>query len=371
MMLLKHLKRNLDRLFFALLRGFLPGKNPESADGVLILRTDGIGDLVFFLPYVQELKRHWPKRRIFLICRRESFDAVPRGLCDVVISFRHLAYRRNYFYRMFILWRIRSLKASVAIYASYHRQHIGDEMALLSGATTTYAFEGNDEGIHSGVRERNGLLYSTIVRTGDHIPESLKYQALLRKIGISKNYLPSGRERMSLLQNAEDHIPGIEGPYVVIAPGGSAGIRRWPAAHFALLADVLAVQAGIQPVLCGSDNEAMLLRDIAGRMRAESGLWVGRPLKNVAQLIRKAKMFVGNESGLLHFAASLNVPAVGIIGGGHFSRYFPYGKTNLVYHKLPCYDCNWNCPFPEPFCITNITLEEVVEEIRKLDVLEF
>jgi len=90
------------------------------------------------------------------------------------------------------------------------------------------------------------------------------------------------------------------------------------------------------------------------------------PLRSVAEVIGNASFFVGNESGLLHIAATLGVPAVGIMGGGHFSRYFPYGSARIVSHQLACFECNWRCPFPEPYCLTHITVGQVLEIIESV-----
>jgi hypothetical protein len=66
------------------------------------------------------------------------------------------------------------------------------------------------------------------------------------------------------------------------------------------------------------------------------------------------------------------------VGGGHFGRFVPYpdlpGQTNNlkeVFHKMPCYGCNWKCIYPinegEPApCIANISVDAVWEKVVPL-----
>ncbi|HLF20010.1 MAG TPA: glycosyltransferase family 9 protein, partial [Bacteroidota bacterium] len=246
--------------------------------------------------------------------------------------------------------------------------HIGDEMTLLSGAVKTIAFNGNDEIIHPAMRMKNDRYYTSLVRTEDHVPEKAKYQVLLKALGISDDNVeeePTIKDHARFVTENPQSIPGK--PYVVIGPGGSAEIRRWPAARFASVANALE-----SPfiVLCGSSQERSLLEEIAGQMKQKPMVMAGYPIQTIAQVIKSAQLFLGNESGLLHLAASFGTRAIGILGGGHFARYFPYGSVRIVSHKLPCYECNWKCPYPEPYCITNITVGDVLKEIESLDLLE-
>lgn len=327
------------------------------------MRTDGIGDLVFFLKYLDVLKRLYPESPFFLVARNETVGIVPRELFDATVYFRYLAYRWNYFYRLLVLSRIHHLSADTAIYASYHRQHIGDELTLLSGASDTIAFAGNDEIIHPEMRKVNDRYYSRLVPTEDHIPEAVKYRALLKEIGSGDSIeVPSSSKS---LIGAERKSQGrLSTPYFVIGPGGSASIRRWPAERFATLMEALITKTEHEAVIVGNKNDRQTVECILQKMSSPAHVLIDRSLAEVVGVIESAKFFIGNESGLLHIAANLGTPALGILGGGHFTRYFPYGSARIVSHKLPCYECNWKCPFPEPYCLTNITVEDVLKEIQ-------
>lgn len=356
-------KRGLNRAFLILLRLLLrPFRNEKT---LLIVRTDGIGDFVFFSRYLECLRKHFSDHKICLVCRPETAELARfvREI-DQVRSIHHLNYRWNYAYRLWVLTRIREFKPSLAIYATFHREHIGDEMTLLSGAMKTIAFSGNDEQIDPKVRARNGQLYTTIVDVDDHIEEREKYVKLFQALKI-----PAVQEsRLGLFPEKEPagrKSSGAGHAHVVIGPGGSAAIRRWPAEHFSAIVSRIGSEFDVDIVLCGSSEERQLLESIASESGAAVSIMAGKPLKEVATMISSAQLFVGNESGLLHLAASSNVKAVGILGGGHFKRYFPYGKTHILTNRLPCFECNWQCIYDRPFCITEVTVEEVMKAVRK------
>jgi ADP-heptose:LPS heptosyltransferase len=101
----------------------------------------------------------------------------------------------------------------------------------------------------------------------------------------------------------------------------------------------------------------------------------------------KSQILISNETGTAHIANAVGTPTVCILGGGHFGRFVPYpvlsGQTShlkVVYHKMPCYGCDWKCVYqikseasgsgamedePAP-CISNISVDAVWNEVKPL-----
>jgi len=92
-------------------------------------------------------------------------------------------------------------------------------------------------------------------------------------------------------------------------------------------------------------------------------------LNELAPLFEKCTLVTGNETGLLHIAIASGAHIISILGGGHFGRFMPYGDANknkFVYKKMDCFQCDWQCIYPEKRCITEITVEGVFNEVREL-----
>ena len=85
------------------------------------------------------------------------------------------------------------------------------------------------------------------------------------------------------------------------------------------------------------------------------------PLADSVYLISQCRLFLSNDSGLMHVAGGLNIPTVAIFGSTNPVTTSPAGeKTILVRKETPCSPClEKTCP-TDFRCMTAITVEDVV-----------
>ena len=57
---------------------------------------------------------------------------------------------------------------------------------------------------------------------------------------------------------------------------------------------------------------------------------IGKNIQTVAACLKKAKAYIGNDSGLMHASAALRVPTIGLFGPGFPEQYGPYGKNCAI-----------------------------------------
>jgi heptosyltransferase III len=91
-------------------------------------------------------------------------------------------------------------------------------------------------------------------------------------------------------------------------------------------------------------------------------------LKYSSALMRKCKIIIGNDSGLLHLAVASGVPVVGIYGPTNPLSQGPYGERNIVVRNenLDCLNCNLlECKIGN-ICMTELPKEFILE---KMDLL--
>ncbi len=99
--------------------------------------------------------------------------------------------------------------------------------------------------------------------------------------------------------------------YDVFAPGSEYGpAKRWPAAHYAALANKLRLPV----VLLGSAKEAELCAEIAAAAKNCLNLAGKTSLAQAIYALAASKCIVSNDSGLMHISAALGVPQVAIFG---------------------------------------------------------
>jgi ADP-heptose:LPS heptosyltransferase len=116
---------------------------------------------------------------------------------------------------------------------------------------------------------------------------------------------------------------GLREPYICIQPGARKSERRWPASHFAALADGLAAQ-GYQVVLTGSRDEAELTATVRSRMQADAvdlGGWTD--LGTLGALLSRSHLLVCNDAGVSHIASALKTPSVVLFAVPDLYRWAP------------------------------------------------
>lgn len=134
-----------------------------------------------------------------------------------------------------------------------------------------------------------------------------------------------------------------EHPIVAMHTGGAwlHGLKRWPARPFVALADRLQDQWGAQILLLGGPEDALLVSGIAARMRRAPIIATrGIPLLTSLALIEASDLFIGNDSSLLHAAAALGTPFLGIYGPTWPANFRPIPRYaeqgTVVLPRVPC-----------------------------------
>lgn len=149
-------------------------------------------------------------------------------------------------------------------------------------------------------------------RGGDH-----KLAQLARCVGASAPLSPL----VHLDPAAHAAAAPFGAPMLVLGPGGKFPGKRWPAARFVELAERL----GAAPLVLGGPGEEALCAEVA---RASGGrsLCGELDLLGAAALLSRARLFVGNDSGLMHLAAAMGAPTLGLFGPSNARLYGPFGR---------------------------------------------
>ncbi|MGH8805365.1 MAG: lipopolysaccharide heptosyltransferase II [Polaromonas sp.] len=161
------------------------------------------------------------------------------------------------------------------------------------------------------------------------------------------------------------------GGYYVFAPGAEFGpAKRWPAAHFAELARLLALPV----VLLGSAKEAALCEEISTAAPGRCSNLAGKTsLLQAFGLIAAAKSVVSNDSGLMHVAAAFGVRQVAVFGSSSPLHTPPLSdqarvlwlKNDPAYQPpLDCAPCfQRECPLGHTRCLNDLTAASVLQNL--------
>jgi ADP-heptose:LPS heptosyltransferase len=115
-------------------------------------------------------------------------------------------------------------------------------------------------------------------------------------------------------------------PFAVVHAGASIAERRWPARHFAVVADALAAM-GLGVVLTGVTAEAAVVEEVVMLTRAPVVSVAGRTTLGVlAALVSDAHLVVCNDTGISHLAAALGTASVVLFGHTDIERWAPLDR---------------------------------------------
>jgi len=178
----------------------------------------------------------------------------------------------------------------------------------------------------------------------------------LPQLEVPPEALPQWRVRMNLPANGQ--------PVAVLAPGAVGPSKRWPA--YGGLAARLAELGYAVWVVGGPDEKALaaeILRD-APQVRDLTGA----DLRNAILALAAASVAVSNDSGLLHVAAALGTPSIGIFGPTspwHWAPLNPLAAVIETNSDVPCRPCHQpTCRLRHHRCMGDIPLEQVLEAVR-------
>jgi heptosyltransferase-1 len=151
--------------------------------------------------------------------------------------------------------------------------------------------------------------------------------------------------------------------FVLLNPGAGWGAKQWPAERYGLVAKQLAAD-GLKPLVNFGPDEEKLAQAVeaASAGAAEA---VGCTLTELISLTRRARLFVGGDTGPMHLAAALGIPVVAVFGPTDPLRNGPFGTPNIVLRNSVSPTTHKRRAQPDPGLL-EISADQVVAAAREL-----
>jgi heptosyltransferase-3 len=333
---------------------------------VLVVRLRSVGDTVLATPSLVALRRFLPHAQIDLLL--ESWVAplvAGLGEVDRVVEVERASKRS----RLSVARQLRAARYDVA-----YNLHGGSTAALLTWAT--------------GARERVGYAAYRYARLHNHTapPSSELWRrdqthsaeqqlALFGWTGVPVTDRP--RARLAINTEAVARVAerlraaGLTGaqPFALFHPAAAFDSKTWDAARFACVAEHLAAR-GINSVAVVANNETEIARAFQSHTRAPVVAFDSLSLPEVTALTARARLFVGNDSGIAHIAAAVSTPSVVVFGSSNVAHWRPWANapSEVVREEMACAPCpGYTCAeFGEAQCIRRVPVARVVEAIERV-----
>lgn len=306
--------------------GVLAGLSPQR---VVVVRLSAIGDVIHTLPVACALREAFPRCGVAWVVESRA-AALLRGhpAIDELVELP-----RGFLKSPACMWqlrkRLRTWRPDVAIdVQSLSKSAL---VAWLSGARWRIGFA-RPQG-----REIAPWLNRVHVRPrAVHVVE--QYLELLEPLGICRPAVRFGiPELPGEGQAAEAFLErsGLRGGFAVLNAGSGWPSKRWPSDRFAAVARHLGQAWHLSClVVWAGEEERRWAEAIVGAAAGRARLAPATSLRELAALLRRARLCVSSDTGPLHLAAALGTPCVGLYGPWPAERNGPFGPQHIAIQKI-------------------------------------
>ena len=322
----------------------LPGR-PAGEGRALVVHTPGhIGDVLHAVPMLKALRAGKPAARIIWLVGPWS-EALARRYAGHVDEIRVFGPNLPPFTRGRPEWR-QPARVQWRMVLELRRE---DVEGLIAPADAVGRFLANAicPNLWTGIGDWRPPRVRTEIQTHFQPYETDRFEAdalcgVLAPLGITAHadrleYLIVPEERRAADEFLKSAGVDPARPLALIAPGSGWSGKNWLPERFGAVAAWLAQERRFQVAWIGSGEEA-------GLLPAELGTalnWLGQtPLPLLAAVMARAGLFVGNDGGLLHLAAALDLPTVSVWGPTSPGKWGPQGPRHRQVRKVArCEGC--------------------------------
>lgn len=336
---------------------------------ILVFQTAFLGDVILTLPMIQVLHARYPHAAIDVVTTPAAAEFLSNH--PAITEIIKYDKRRTQ----------KGLRGILALAIFLHRRKYDLAIVLHRSFRSTLVTALSRIPLRIGFSTANGsLAYHHSVRYDSTKHEVERNLALLVPLGIAA----SRKELPSLYPSQHDiHLVNKflfereileQNNLIAIAPGSVWNTKRWLPERFAQLARSLA-NDGYQILLIGGSDDEDLIKAIAEEANHKLiHSCAGKlTLLQSAEVLRRCRILVSNDSAPLHMAVAMRTPVVAIFGATAPEFGFaPYGDHDVVVeiNGLKCRPCAIHggrvCPIGTFDCMKRIDADMVYRHVVRL-----
>ncbi|HEY6244265.1 MAG TPA: glycosyltransferase family 9 protein [Pyrinomonadaceae bacterium] len=331
---------------------------------VLLVRLRSIGDTVLATSAVNALRRFLPDAQIDILVE----DWVAPVLAEHPGLSRVIRLERNSLAaRARIAREIR-----VSGYEVVYNLHGGTTATFLTRASGARHRVGY--GSYQYAKLHNHQAPSASFLWGQEETHSVEQQlALLGWTGVPVTDRPATQlaipESAAFVIEERLRDAKLEGKRLaLIHPAAAFATKQWAPENFARVIEHLE-RAGFSSVAIVGPGQDKVLDELQNNCSAPITTF-NLSLPEVSALASRAKLFVGNDSGIAHMAAAVGTPSVVIFGSSNIAHWRPWSRaeSEVVFEEMPCQPCHgYFCEqFEQPECILRVPVNRVVAAIERV-----
>jgi lipopolysaccharide heptosyltransferase II len=332
-----------------------------------------IGDVVLTLPVIQSLRRAYPMAQISVVAKSPSDELLlGHPAINTVLTFPS-GIENGFWQKVKFARNLKKFNFDVGVL--FPNSFSSAFFLSLTGVKFRLGYD----------TDARGFLLTHPVATTAHLKKAQYRVEYYFKI-LSSLKLGAPDANFAKLTSQEGDATAREilldmgldedEEFLALHPGTSKIERGWHVERFEILCQKL-IEDGIRVVLVGTEKESELLNRIRKSGKPDM-IKIIPPvnLRVLAKLLRKSRLFIGNDSGMMHLAAMVGVPILGIFGPGNPETSGPYiemKKQEVVTKNFSCSPCKQKffkeckpSPLYKPYCLEDITVKDVHDAVGRL-----
>ena len=321
---------------------------------LLIVRLGSLGDLVHTLPAAAALRRAYPNAAIDWLVdapHKEFLSLVPVLSSLVVLEKRGmsgwLAVRRE----------LRRRRYDVA--ADFQGLIKSAALARLSGAARIVGFD------RAGLREPQAAMFYT-----ERVPIDEKHHVIHKNLRLASSLgATSSALEFPIDESTSQVVDAFlagRSKFALINPGAAWPNKQWPPDRLGSLAKTLRSRHGLASIVLWGPGESGLADAVVSNSDGAAQPAPPTGLRDLLALSRRASLIVSGDTGPLHIACALGVPAVSLFGPTNPDRNGPWDHRDISIARYASCDCHYERKCrrtADRWCLGTISVDEVTAAI--------
>ena len=348
----------------------------QSPENILIIRLSAIGDVVMASGLLPSLRALYPNAKISWLTEPATASLLKgHPLLDQIIVWDKQAWKKRWKNgeKLGVLNDVLALRKQLK-HAKFDL--VLDAQGLLKSGIWAW-MTGAKRRIGLGSKEGSQHLMTEVTPRDDSAIISSEYRGLVKYLGADDDFVAQ-HYHMALDQFAdEDPLAKFKAEklpsentasldeYIVLCPYTTRPQKHWFDHHWIKLAELLESKYQLPCLVLGGPPDKAQADKLVAQMPNAFNLAGETSLMASNQVISKAKMLVGVDTGITHMGIMHNVPTVTIFGST--CPYSEAPNTKVLYLNKSCSPCRRRPTCGGKFdCLLEITPEMVVQALEQL-----
>lgn len=309
---------------------------------LIIRQHNQLGDLLASVSLLRAIKEKYPQSKITLIVSPVNYTGLVKNkfIDELFIFSKNKLFLPTYLIRLYKILRKQYDTAIVPVTVS---------ISFTSNLLCRFSNSKIRIGPRSlnGKANESGYLFDKLIdidwRKYPDSNVSDRILDIVRPFGIDtlnfrseitfdkKDIESADRFLNSLNTTSEDIIIGFH-------CGAGKKQNRWSLLKYVDLIKIMNQDYKAKMYLTGSSSDAEEINYVIKNVPFKLGLFLNKPIPEVAALISKSTLFISNDTGIMHVAGTTSTPQISIFGSTNPLNWAPIGENKYYIRKSELID---------------------------------